>query len=431
MTALIDDPQPGGNLPEFTVSEVSGAVKRTLEEEFGRIRVRGEVGRGTFVCMEDGRENPALSIGDVSGAIDLGLNLPLYSEDPDLAGALSTLAKRRDIGTLLSYQPFDGSERHRRVGAEWIARHGLEVEPQQVVITGGAQHAITVVLSTLCEPGDTVVAEPLTYPGLRTAASLLGLEVAAAPMDAEGVEPEALEALVRETGARVLYCMPTLHNPTTATMSDRRREALADLARRCDLQVIEDDVHGLLAEELRTPLAVRIPERTHYIASTSKVLAGGLRVAFVAAPQGRVEQLAFAVAASLWALPPLSMEVAALWIGDGTADAVLERKRNEAAARQDLAARLLPAGLVQTRARSYFCWLRLPEPWRTGRFVAAARARGVIVTGAAAFTVGGGQAPEAVRVSLSAPATRGEVEIGLRVLADLLDQGPAPRTAIV
>ncbi len=410
-----------------------GTVTRAYAEAERRGLLRGEVGRGTFVWADDDRFDPLLEPAREAdaGLIDLGLNLPLDCEGPDLAEVLRELGNRTDLDLLLSYQPFTGSDRYRRMGVDWIARHGLTVAPEQVVITAGAQHAIVVALSALCRPGDVVLSEVLTYPGLKTAASLLGLEAAPVTMDEEGLLPDDLDRAVKETGARVLYCMPTLHNPTTATMSAERRAAVAEVARRHDLHVIEDDVHGLLAPNSPPPLMSLIPERTLYIASTSKVLAGGLRVAFVASPRDLVERLAFAVAASMWALPALSLEVAARWIADGTAEVITDRKREEATARQELAQRILPAGRFQTAGQSYFLWLALPAPWRVDHFVRAARDRGVLVASAEAFTTGRAEPPAAVRVSLSAPSERTQVAAGLQTLADMLEQGPAPAAAIV
>jgi DNA-binding transcriptional MocR family regulator len=403
-----------------------GTVSRAYAEAERRGLLHGEVGRGTFVG------GMAFSAGaSESALIDLGLNLPLYAQDPDLGDALRTLSKRRDLHELLSYQPFAGSDRYRRAGAQWIARHGLDVDPANVIVTGGAQHAIAILLGTLCRAGDVVLTEPLTYPGLKSVARLLGLEPQPVAMDGEGLLPEALDRACDEGHARVLYCLPTLHNPTTATMGPARREAIAEVARRHDLLIIEDDVHGLLADDGGGPLACRAPERTFYIASTSKVVAGGLRVAFVAAPADHVERVAATVAATLWALPPLTVELAAMWIDDGTADATCARKRAESAARQAMARELLPADAVRTHPRSYFLWLELPPAWQADRFVRQARARGVVVTGSESFTVGEGAPPAAVRVSLSAPAGRDEVVAGLNVLSELLARGPAPEPAIV
>lgn len=408
-----------------------GTVSRAYAEAERRGLLHGEVGRGTFVGgMAGGTELPSPGATDPA-VVDLGLNLPLYAQDPDLGDALRTLAKRRDLHELLSYQPFAGSDRYRRAGAQWIARHGLDVEPAHVIVTGGAQHAIAILLGTLCRAGDVVLTEPLTYPGLKSVARLLGLETVPVAMDDEGLLPDALDRACGESGARVLYCLPTLHNPTTATMSGARRDEIAAVARRRDLLIIEDDVHGLLADDGGGPLACRAPERTFYIASTSKVVAGGLRVAFVAAPAAHVERVAATVAATLWALPPLTVELAAMWIDDGTADATCARKRAESGARQALARELLPVSAVRTHPRSYFLWLELPPTWQVDRFVREARARGVVVTGSDPFTVEPAAAPAAVRVSLSAPATRDEVAAGLQVLAELLARGPAPEPAIV
>lgn len=428
---------PGQQLPTHrdlagSLGVTVGTVSRAYAEAERRGLVRGEVGRGTFVCDPDDLvETEAGRAGPTGGVIDLALNLSLGGDDPDLAGALRQLLKHPDLPSLLSYPPAAGSLRYRQAGADWIGRHGLDVTPEQVVITAGAQHAITVALSTLCRPGDAVLTEALTYPGLKTAAQLLNLTLVPVAIDDQGVLPGALDQAAQQTSARVLYCMPTLHNPTTATMGDRRRDEVAAVVRRRRLQVIEDDVHGLLAAGGPAPLSARLPGQALYIASTSKLLAGGLRVAFMAAPGELIDSLGFAVSASLWALPALNVEVAARWIADGTAEAVTGRKRQEASARQDLARQLLPTGRFRTTERSYFLWLELPEPWRSDRFVRAARGRGVAVVPAEVFTVGDGEPPAAVRVSLSAMRERSAVASGLQTLAGMLERGPVPEPAIV
>ncbi len=407
-----------------TLGLTVGTVTRAYAEAERHGLVHGEVGRGTFV-------GPTAAALAAAGPIDLGLNLPLYAEDPDLGDALRTLARRDDLHELLSYLPGGGTDRHRRAGAAWIARHGVTVAPEQVIITGGAQHAIAILLGTLCRPGDAVMCEPVTYPGLKTVAKLLGLQLVPVAMDDEGLEPGALDAVCRASGARVLYCLPTLHNPTTATMGRARRDAVVAVARRRDLLIIEDDVHGLLAEPAPEPLAQLAPERTFYIASTSKVVAGGLRVAFVATPAAAVDRVVATVSATLWALPPLTVEIAALWIDDGTAAQVSVRKRDEAARRQALARDLLPVEAMRTAPHSYFLWLELAAPWSAEMFASEARARGVVVTPSSAFAVGEAAALAAVRVSLSAPTGRDEVAAGLTILAGLLAHGPTPAPAIV
>jgi DNA-binding transcriptional MocR family regulator len=429
--------QPGDQLPPQRdladrLGVTVGTVSRAYAEAEKRGLVRGEVGRGTFVRDPSARDDPLLQPKPAGGAvIDLGLNLPLYALDPDLGAALAALAKRADVNALLRYQPQRGSARHRSAGAAWIGQHGLTIDPGRVVITAGAQHAIAVALGTLCRAGDTVLTEPLTYPGVKTVASLLGLRLAAVAMDGEGMLPEALAAAATNRRARVVYCLPTLHNPTAAIMSRRRREELVAVARAHDLLLVEDDVHGLLEPDAPTPVAALAPERTYYVASTSKLLAGGLRVAYVVAPPDAVERMEFAVAASLWVAPPLNAELAAIWIEDGTAERVVGSKRREAATRQQLARSILPAARLRPENSSYFVWLELPPPWTTERFVTDARSRGVVVMPATAFAVGSEPAPQAVRISLSCPLEHDELEAGLRILADILARDPAPDPAIV
>jgi len=215
-------------------------------------------------------------------------------------------------------------------------------------------------------------------------------------------------------------------------MGDGRREKIAALARRHGLRIIAADVHALLLDNAPAPLAARIPGRTLYIASPSKTLAGGLRVAYIAAPLEYIERLSLAVAASLWSTPALNVALASLWIGDGTASDVLQRKRTEAKERQALARKILPPGLLRSQPHSYFAWLELPPAWTADRFVEVARERGVALTPDRSFAVGSPQparptvgARPAVRISLSAPLRRIDVEVGLQVLRTIRN-GPPP-----
>ena len=106
------------------------------------------------------------------------------------------------------------------------------------------------------------------------------LRVRGVALDAEGLKPDALEQACRTSRARVLYCMPRLHNPTSAIMPERRRRQIAAIAQRHRLTVIEDDVYGFLSPE-RAPLAAIIPEQTVYVTSLSKSLFPGMRLGCV------------------------------------------------------------------------------------------------------------------------------------------------------
>jgi DNA-binding transcriptional MocR family regulator len=147
------------------------------------------------------------------------------------------------------------------------------------------------------------------------------------------------------------------------------------------------------------------------------------------APPGTVEALAAGIRATTWAAAPLMAEIASEWIQDGTADAILEDRRHEAAARQKLAATVLQGADFWGHPCGYHLWLRLPAPWRSEGFAAQLRRRGVAVTPAEAFVVGREGPPHAVRLCLGAVGRREALERGLRVVAETLagpqDTGPA------
>jgi DNA-binding transcriptional MocR family regulator len=158
-------------------------------------------------------------------------------------------------------------------------------------------------------------------------------------------------------------------------------------------------------------------------------------VGFVAAPEALVGRLAAAIRGTTWMAAPLMAEIAARWIDDGTAESVLARRRKEAAARQELAARVLAGARMQGHPAAYHVWLELDEPWRADTFAAEARRRGVLVTPAAAFVASSMDPrprtrrseapPQALRVCLGAGRHRQELERGLAVLRDLLRASPA------
>jgi DNA-binding transcriptional MocR family regulator len=308
---------------------------------------------------------------------------------------------------------------------------GLASSPGEIAICNGAQHAILTTLTALVRPGDTVLTEALTYPGVKTLAGIMGLRLEPVAMDEEGLIPEALDAACRRRKARGLYCMPTLHNPTTVTLSEARRRKIAEIAAIHDLFIIEDDIYRLLPPEAPPPIATFARERTFYIPGVSKTLAGGLRIAYIAAPPKYLEALTRGIAATTWLAPPLTAEIASIWIEDGTALRTLERKREEAGRRWEIAARILGPRLTRPAPAAYHLWLELPSSWRSSQFADESGRAGVSVLPAELFTVGHAQAPQAVRVSLTAARDGADLAEGLRRLVELLDRPPEPTPFIL
>jgi DNA-binding transcriptional MocR family regulator len=411
-----------------------GTVSRAYAEASRRGLISGEVGRGTFVRNVVGGEPGIAESGQEGGLVDLGVNHPPPIDGEEVAAlqaTMSAFSRRRDLGALLAYPPDAGGRAHREAGAEWLARGGHPVAVERVVVCSGSQHGLVALLAMLAREGDVVLVEALTYAGLKAIAGLLRLRLAPVAIDAYGLVPEALDEACARTGARILYCVPTVQNPTAAVMSRERRAAIADVVRRRGLVVVEDDVHGRLADDPPPPLAALAPDSVYYVTSTSKTLAPGLRVGFVAAPPGMADRLAATVRVTTWGAAPLPAEVVAEWIRDGTAESLLAARRTEAAARRAMAEEILRGVAPRIAAGAYHVWMELPEPWRGAVFAGEARRRGVAVTAADAFAAGEGEPPAAVRICLGTPRTREALRRGLDAVRQALESRPETALAIV
>jgi DNA-binding transcriptional MocR family regulator len=414
--------QAGDQIPaQREVARLVGIDFTTVTRAYALARERGLIegtaGRGTFVRGRAGE--------DEAGLVDLSMNLPPQPQGLNLGALLrettGAVLARTDPAVLMAYHPGSGSLAQRTAGAAWLAPTLGEVAPDRVLLCGGAQTALNALLGLLAEPGDAILVEPLTYPGLLIAAAQRGLRAVACTMDAEGLEPEALARLCAEHRPRAIVCTPTFQNPTTATMSLARREAIVAAARAAGVPIIEDDAYGLLPTPPPRALASLWPDGVFHVATTAKTLSPGLRIAFVVAPEDRIAETAEALHAIAQMPAPLMAAVVTAWIREGAAVKVLEGVRREAVERRRLAAEILPTAIGGPE--SLHVWLNLPAGWSAGRMLDAARARGLSLVDAAAFR-GPGITREGVRLSLGAPGKAATLGRALREVAAILKAGP-------
>ena len=433
----------------FALGLTVGTVTRGYAEATRRGLVRGEVGRGTFVEADGAQElRDAMFVRRAAvsdGLLNLTITRPALDVLlDDLSASLARLG-HSDLATLADYGGAEGQPRHREAIAGWLGSRGAPVDADRIIISSGAQNALALAAAGLFRPGDVVAVDPLTYPGFKTAAGLFGLNLTAVECDADGMTPDGLAAAAR-MGARAVYLMPNVHNPTTVTMPLARREALAAAARADDLLILEDDVYGFLVPEPLPAFAALAPERTALIGSVSKFMAPALRIGWIAPPADRAAEVASALRALAWMASPLLAEIVAapgellgrarerdgarpLVLGD-LADDLADRQRDAARRRMAVVRRTLGRWLHEAPEIAMHAWLPLPEPWRADAFVAEAEARRIAVTGAGAFAVGRGRAPHAIRFGLGA-APLDRLEEGLATLAGLLAAPPRAGAAVV
>jgi DNA-binding transcriptional MocR family regulator len=195
--------------------------------------------------------------------------------------------------------------------------------------------------------------------------------------------------------------------------------------------VIEDDVFGFLAPDVK-PLSSFLPEdQVFYLTSTGKSIAPGLRIGYLLAPSAMIERLSVAVLRTMVNAPAAMAELATSLITDGVAGRIVEWKRKEIAARQDIAMRVLSGLAVQTHPNSPHLWVRLPEPWRTDAFIARARHRGILLNSAESFVAGHETDVQAVRITLGPPSTRSALEEGLTEIVRMVSRVPEAYELVV
>lgn len=417
-----------GRLPAHTqlpthreLAEELGVAIGTITRAYALAKqqglVTGTTGRGMFVA--------GAAQDQVSGPIDLSQNFVQRDiRDSSIRKALAGFGDPGKLAPLLDRdQTPSGSERHRAAAARWIGRPEFEVSAEQVVICSGAQHAMFIAVAVLTKPGDTILTEQFTYAGFKAIASLLHVQVRGVQVDAEGLRPDAF-AEACTGGAKFLYTIPTLQNPTGSVMPESRRRAIAEIARKFDVTILEDDIYSFLLRQPPPPISAYARERCYFLSSTSKSIAPGLRIGYITCPPGAQQQMAAAVRTTVWETSPLMADLMTNWIDDGTAERVVKWKRDEIEARHALALDLLGRFNPLCISPSCHLWIPLPSPWRSDDFVAQCRVRGAVVSPADAFSVGREPAPHAIRVCLGSQGSRHNLERGLRTVAELLGSPP-------
>jgi DNA-binding transcriptional MocR family regulator len=416
----------GARLPtQRDLAEALGVAIGTVTRAYAAAQQRGlitsKVGSGSVVRSTDSAAQHSTD----PGPIDLSRNFIRSSlaETSLLEGLAARSDPARTLHLLDEDQTPAGAIPHRDAGAEWMARRGFTVPPERVVMTNGTQHAMFSVLATLAAPGDTVLAEHVTYAGIKPIAAMLRLRLLGLPMDTEGILPDALEKACR-AGARILYTTPTLHNPTGITCSDPRRKALIAILARHNVSILEDDVYGFISPGAPVPLSARLPEQSYFVTSTSKSLAPGLRIGWVLAPAVAVPQLAAAVRATVWEANPMMGDLAATLIRSGALRRIVEEKRRTIERRTALAAAILGPDRIRVPGPSPHLWLDLPPWWPSQEFAAACLAANVLIGPAEVFAVDDQPPPRAFRVCLGSIRRDEQLETALRAIASLLEHRP-------
>ncbi len=332
--------------------------------------------------------------------------------------------------TAMQYSSGQGDPELREQICALMAMEGIDARADDVVVTVGSQQGLDLVTRLFCDPGDTVVCEAPSYVGALGVFSSYQSQVVHVPMDADGLDPDALGTelqRLRDAGQRpkFVYTIPNYHNPAGVTMSRQRRQRILQVCAEADVLVLEDNPYGLLGFDSDPLPALRSmdTERVVYLGSFSKTFAPGFRVGWVVAPHAVREKLVLAQESATLCPPTFSQQAVGSylarhdWQGQIKQFTTMYRERRDAMvmALEDF----MPSGVTWTvPAGGFYVWLSVPPGMNTKAMLPRAVAgRVAYVPGTAFYADGHGT--DAMRLSYCYPEP-GRIREGVRRLAEVL-----------
>ncbi|HWK65552.1 MAG TPA: PLP-dependent aminotransferase family protein [Rhizobiaceae bacterium] len=410
-----------------------GTVGRAYALLRQRGLVSGEVGRGTYVLDRGGAQRAGVAISvpsdDTRGSGAPSDRLRFDSTAAPDVGQGAAIG--RILADISSEHPGEMSSYARafpqswlEAGSQWLARNGFNPAAETVVPTLGAHAALVAIASVATVPGDHIVFENLSYSQFARSVGLFGRRVALVDSDDQGVVPGDFERLCAQRHPKLAFLMPTVQNPTVVSMPQSRRREIAEIARRHNVWLIEDDLYGAPAGDPTPLLAEFAPERTFVVAGLSKAVAAGVRGGWVACPPHFAHRIAVAHKMATGGMPFLLAELCARLVLSGEATAIRARCLDEVNARLKLACTSLAGFDFRWMPNVPFLWLGLPEPWLSGTFKNAAAGEGVLVDDEDEFKAGRtDQVFHRIRVGITTPRSRADVSEGLATIRRLLASG--------
>ncbi len=360
-----------------------------------------------------------LKVTEKPGIISFAGGLPSARTFPveAFAAACETVL-RTDGPAALQYASSEGLPALR----EWVAGQlPWDVSPDQVLITTGSQQGLDLVAKVLIDQGSTVLVETPTYLGALQAFTPMEPTIVGVQSDAEGIDVDDLAK--KAPDARFLYVLPNFQNPTGRTMSEARRQALAEAARATGLPIVEDNPYGDLwfDQPPPKPLTARNPEGCIYLGSFSKVLAPGLRLGYVVAPKAIMPKLLQAKQAADLHSPSFNQRMVAEVLKDGFIDrhvpSIRALYKHQCEAMLDAMRQEMADLDVQWNSPDggMFLWVRLPAEMSAIDLLPKAVDKGVAFVPGAAFYAADPD-PRTLRLSF-VTASEEQIRVGIQALA--------------
>ncbi|MCF6429874.1 PLP-dependent aminotransferase family protein [Leisingera sp. MMG026] len=428
--AILTEKLPAGSRlpPHRKMADRLGLSVHTVSKAYDSLRkqnlIDGQVGRGSYVSGPGPDAAPPRTA--LEEGFDFSTSRPIRNQEHSRRFQLSLqrLTAELSPSALQDCSFSSGHDGRRAAGAKWLAACGLAAAPEQILVTNGGSHGMSVALSALTRPGDTVLSDSITHNLLVSGCSYLGLKLSGLKTDSSGILPDALEEACRTSGAKVLCLLPSLANPVPVMMPEDRRRELSRIADDHGLYIIEDDPLGPVAEDRPPPVSSLVPERSVYMSALSTCLMPGLQAGYMAAPSHLLPSLTGRLLSFGGAGTPLMQELAGCWVSDGTALEIADWQRKALKSRYRNVCGVLNGIPWRGHPAALHLWLPLPDGWSSVDFSQYARQMHIAVTPDTPFLPPDTRPPGAVRISLGAVQDETRFSKGLELIAALLKLNP-------
>ncbi|OKP76225.1 GntR family transcriptional regulator [Paenibacillus sp. P3E] len=412
--------------PQRELADYLDVNLSTITRAFKICEVKGliyaVIGRGTFVTpnvrnaifLEEHLEH--------NQYIEMGIIKPLDSSNTMVADTIRSIAGKDYLQNLLDYSHPLGMPYHRMAARKWIQNFSLDVHVDNIAITSGGQNALTLILASLFHPGDKIAVDRYTYPNFIELANILNIQLVPIEGDDWGMLPDRLETACGMNTIRGIYLVPSCNNPTAVMMDTKRRQEIANVIKRNNLLLIEDDIYAFLAPHY-LPVSHWVPDNFLYISSIAKSLSSGIRVAFLAYANSFKEKLTYAIFNMNIKTSALNAEVITELIHTGNAERIVKEKIAIAKERNNLYQQYFQIRNPHENPFSFFRWLPLSGHHGQRQFEESALAHGIRVYHSDRFSTKKDESSQFVRISLTSPNDITELNEGLRLLKRLLNEG--------
>lgn len=415
---------PGTKLPpqreladylDVNVSTVSKALKVCALKGL----LSAAVGSGTFVSYDALSNAYLLTEGNPHNLIEMGATVPESSANEVLAQVLKSMMNEPIADKWFSYNRPNDTLWQKDAAVMFLKKCGYQTYREHILFSAGGQNAIAALLAGVFRYGDKIGVDDHVYSGIKTAANMLGIQLVPIRAKDGAMDAEALRYACKNEGLKGVYLIPDCQNPTTQTMSLSRRQEIGAVVEEQDIWLLEDATYHLMHEQPILPIASLLPQKSIYIASLSKAVAPGLRLAYVVVPPTLKSTLSLGLYNLNVSVSPLMTELTARLIVSGQMDRILDTHKKKTRERNRLVNKYFSPDLCKGDETSIFRWLYLPEHLTGADFERMALQKGVQVYAAERFAVGNTVPQNAVRIAVCAPMSIGELERGLEILQQL------------